>query len=213
MNIPGKSLNSHVTCVSCKKCILICFSDLDHKIPKFLGGDNGENNSNLQRLCLECHRAKSLFESIYLRPLKTAIQSIIQTVTEFGGGGVVSIEENALTKILQVLVSDVDTHKCKQYIEQKCLSKEKIESNNKIDCITNRFTNTTKKRTYTDISTKRWTHNEDQLLHSILTELYDEAPAKVDLESVAYKFNTSKKFKRSKYALQKRCRKLLLNIQ
>lgn len=206
-----------MTCASCKKSILICFSDLDHKIPKFLGGDNGEKNSNLQRLCLDCHRAKSLFESIYLRPLKSAIQTIIKTVNEFGGGNVVSTQEDALNKILRVLVFDVDTHKCKKFIEQECLSKNTIKNSTKINCITNRFTNrftsTAKKRSYTDISTKRWTHNEDQLLISILSSLYDnEAPAKVDLESIVYQYNTSSAYCRSKFALQKRSRKLLLNI-
>lgn len=46
-------------CAKCTCLLPSCF-ELDHILPVALGGDN--YTSNLQALCLECHRTKSVFD-------------------------------------------------------------------------------------------------------------------------------------------------------
>lgn len=50
-------------------------------VPKFLGG---LNEQNMQRLCLNCHRAKSLYESIFLQPLKQELKEILDKISKHG---------------------------------------------------------------------------------------------------------------------------------
>lgn len=67
-----------LTCNGCHKQIERLFTDIDHVIARqFNGPDNAENK---QVLCLNCHRVKSLYERIFLKPIKYELEKYFHSV-------------------------------------------------------------------------------------------------------------------------------------
>lgn len=57
-----------VECAGCHTIVHRMYTDVDHRRARFLNGSN--HPSNLQRLCVFCHRSKTCFEQVFLRDHK-----------------------------------------------------------------------------------------------------------------------------------------------
>ena len=201
----SKDTQSPVECTCCGVPVHSIYTDLDHRLPKFLGG---QNKDNLQRLCLNCHRGKSLYENIVLQPIKNKVKEILQEMVK---DGVVTLKESPAECAGRALGSCIKDFKI-------ALAKELMEE---------RFTNRKRPRTPTTGLCKsstpeaaatppanKWTAQDERLLVSICfgrqVHLTRYTPMLDNWHYIQKRFNNEAQRKRSIPALQSRLKRLRL---
>ena len=118
----SKDAQSPVECTCCGVQVHSIYTDLDHRLPKFLGG---QNKDNLQRLCLNCHRGKSLYENIVLQPIKNKIKEILQEMKE---DGVVTLKESPAEcagRAIGSCIKDFKIHLAKELMEERFTNRKR----------------------------------------------------------------------------------------
>lgn len=107
---PDVKLVQTACCEACGVKVAAFLTDVDHKIPRFIVHNN--HASNLQRLCLNCHRSKTLFECRVIQPIKAQLDRLVEQLQQTG-----VVETGTTSDVLQSLIRVIRPLQARHYLE------------------------------------------------------------------------------------------------
>ena len=113
-------------CEACKVKKAPYLFDYDHKLQKCFSNDNSVNN--IQILCLDCHRIKTLIESTVVRPFQKQLYDIIKNLSEKNLFDMQSPKELSKS-LMQHIIKDINLKKSKDFLDTHYKKKKKFVIN------------------------------------------------------------------------------------
>jgi hypothetical protein len=198
----SENTGNPVACTSCGVQVHSIYTDIDHAVPKFLGG---QNDGNTQRLCLNCHRGKSLYENCYIQPLKQEMKVMLDKLRAHG---VVTLHASSFEcagRAIGSCIEGFNILKARRVMEQHFTHKQtpKTQQNQKH--------NKKRARTVTTHLNK-WTTRDDELLMTLCfgrqKHLTRHSQLLSKWKKIQANFNRQAQHRRSVPALKRRVQSL-----
>lgn len=102
--------------------------DYDHKIQKCFLDDDSNCITNIQVLCLDCHRIKSLIENTVVRPFQRNLESLLDSIdrTELFE---MQAPKKLSKSLIQHIIKDINLTKGRKFLNKNYKKKNKFVLN------------------------------------------------------------------------------------
>ena len=170
-------------CEACKVKKQPYLFDYDHKLQKCFSGDN--STDNIQILCLDCHRIKTIIETTVIRPFQKDLSQLIKNLYEKNLFDMQSPE--ILSKsLMQYIIKDIDLKKGKQFLNANYKKRNKFVIN-------------------------KWLQNDEKKLVKLINN-QQLLSNKMDWNFIHKRFNEVSKNKRSILSIKRKYKRLINSI-